>query len=218
MYNVPSNVDILKKVYAVKIGLKWIEYRRDKLKLPLIWDLEENPLFLQFLGYWTFRGYYERTEVEFLGINEDIYPLLSALDYISETFKTSYVIKKDGAIRFRSAPLMHTMIALGFNNVKKKDKNFPEWLLSASTKVVTEFLRGFFIVAMEVEGDIIVCTSNNQEMRNIIVDLLEVHFNIVSVKLNEDKFTIEDLRSKQLFYEELGFLHERKSIALSKIV
>lgn len=107
----------LPKSCRLKVGKKYLTLSQPNVRVPLEWDLVEQPLFGQFLEYWTRKGYYEKFAVV-IAAGKDINELMPCFDFIIKNFKCNYRIKNT-LVKFDSAILKYTMLGLGFN--KKSD-------------------------------------------------------------------------------------------------
>lgn len=123
MSSIKINLDKLPKSQRLKVGKKYFYLSQPGHRIPLEWDFEEHPLFLEFLEYWIKKGNYEKFGVS-LSTGKDTASLIDAFDYVAELFKCNYRIRENKVARFDSALLKYTMLGLGLS----ADKNIPEWV------------------------------------------------------------------------------------------
>jgi len=201
----------LPKSKRIKTSYKYLTLSQPNVRVQLKWDMDLISLaFLNFLGYWVGKGYYEKFVVAIAAAN-DIGGLMPAIEYIVEEFKCNYKLKKNGTIRFDSAILKYLMLGLGFTNNKNENKSIPSWLIQGSIENITEFLRGYITACSTVTKDI-KCKTHNIEIKNILIRL----FDNLGIKYNDHNglIIISEYKSKQIFSDRVGFLNEKKKMKL----
>jgi hypothetical protein len=198
------------------------------IKVPRVWDFQKERLFMQFLGYWFARGYYEKFGVVVPG-GKNIADLMPIFDSVSALFQCKYKIKENKLVRFDSAMLKYVMMGLHFLEGKKASKQLPHWIpIDLTLQSLQDFLKGYFTAAGKVENGNVVCMCNNPTIRSWMESALKEFYIdtaytfALAAMANKNTGTklklVKDTENLQLFNQQIGFLSSEKRFALESIL
>lgn len=204
--------ELLPKSNRLHVREHYMTLGQPGITAPLKWDFNKYPKFLQFLGYWLAKGYYEKYAVV-LATGKDLKDLIDSFDEVSQLFGCNFKIRENKVVKFDSTMLKYVMLGLGFRDVDRYHQKFPDWVSVMSVHNLRDFLKGFMTGCCKFSKDRLLVETGEITALLCLLQIFKVypHF--------KDNHLMEIPSSSLItFREQIGFISERKKIALDQLI
>jgi hypothetical protein len=212
---VTLDVAKMPKSCRLHVGDHYLKLGQPKMRMPLVWDFNTQLPFLEFLGYWLRKGYYDRYAVS-IAAGKDLPELIPDCDYVAQLFSCHYKMRADKVVKFDSAMLKYVMIGLGFAQKKKNSTPpLPSWVIRLGFQCKRSFLRGYLTASAKLDMALI---------RFVRVDVVPTHQVLHQLFGDRLVYWIDETdiyipkQSLQQFHEGIGFLSQHKMMELEKMI
>lgn len=205
--------DLLPKSNRLHVGDHYVKLGQPKTRTPIVWNFADHLKFLQFLGYWLRKGYYDKYAVS-MATGKDLPDLLPLFDYVAELFACHYKIREDKVVKFDSAMLKYVMMGFGFGKKQKKEiPKIPFWVTNLEFTCMQHFLKGYLTASAVISSEYI---------KFFQIDIGHAHNMFHQICncpywVTENNMFIPDSGMIR-FKTDLGFISQHKMIELEKIV
>lgn len=205
---------LLPKSNRLHVGDHYVKLGQPKSRTPIVWNFGDHLKFLQFLGYWLRKGYYDRYAVS-IATGKDLPELFPSIDYVAQLFTCHYKVRGDKVVKFDSAMLKYVMLGFGFAKKQKETiPVIPFWVTNLGSTCKLHFLRGYFTAS---------ATLNNEYIKFKHIDALRAHEMMYDIAGDisywiTDKDLYIPADGMQKFKEGIGLLSQQKTLELDQII